>query len=135
MIRGFFLIPGTPFVFAGILLFPDNPVLVLSIAMASIVFSATLLYYFSDWLGYGDYLLEKHKDKVGIWLERLKSPKATWIVIAWAFFPPVPTELICYLAAIVKMPYRNMIAGIFIGELVLFSIYIYFGKGIYELLM
>ena len=59
-IRGFFLIPSTPFVLTGIVLFPNEPLLVLFVSMSGVVFSATLLYFFSDLLGFSDYLEKKY---------------------------------------------------------------------------
>ena len=47
-LRGFTLIPSTPFVIAGVLLFPENKIIVLLISLGGILFSATLLYYLSE---------------------------------------------------------------------------------------
>lgn len=130
LIRGFFLIPSTPFVLTGGMLFSDELFLVLAISMAGIVASATMLYYFSDILGFSDYLEKRHPDNMNKWKNRLGSPKAMLFVIAWSFFPLAPTDLICYVAGIVKMPYKLMITGVFLGELVLNVFYIYFAASI-----
>ena len=55
------------------------------------------------------------------------------IVIAWSFFPLVPTDVICYVAGIVKMPYRYLILGVLIGEVVLIYLYVFYGTGLVEL--
>lgn len=125
LVRGFFLIPSTPFVICGALLFPDQLFLVLVISMVGVMFSATALYYFSDLLGFSEYLEKKHPKTLETWKTRLRSPKATLIVIAWAFFPLLPTDLVCYAAGIVKLPYKYLFIGVFIGEVVLTSIYVY----------
>jgi uncharacterized membrane protein YdjX (TVP38/TMEM64 family) len=39
----------------------------------------------------------------------------------------VPTDVICYVAGIVKMPYRILISGVIIGELVLIYLYVFYG--------
>jgi uncharacterized membrane protein YdjX (TVP38/TMEM64 family) len=128
LVRGFFLLPSTPFVIVGALLFPDKLFLVLLISMTGIMLSATALYYFSDMLGFSEHLEKKYPNKVLKWKNKLQSSKATFLVLGWSFFPLVPTDIICYVAGIIKMPYKYMFAGVFIGELILVSFYIYSGS-------
>jgi uncharacterized membrane protein YdjX (TVP38/TMEM64 family) len=130
IVRGFFLIPSTPFVIGGALLFPDRLFLVLALSMTGVMFSATALYYFSDFLGFSKYLEKKYPKGVARWHRRLEHPRATLFVIGWAFFPFVPTDLICYVAGIVKMPYRFLFVGVFLGELTLNIFYVYFSNGL-----
>lgn len=134
LVRGLFLLPSTPFVLAGIALFPESPILVITISMIGIVITATALYYFSDLLGFSEKLDRKFPKQMERWHRRLNSGYSTWIVMGWSFFPFVPTDLICYVAGIVKMPFRWMILGLFIGELVLVSCYAYLGVGFVEYL-
>ncbi len=135
LVRGFFLIPSTPFVIGGGLLFPDNLFLVLLISMIGVMLSATTLYYFSDILGFSKYLEKKFPNKISTWKSRLKSPKSTAFVTAWSFFPFVPTDLICYVSGIVKIPFKNMFIGVFIGELILDIFYVYFGASLFEMIL
>ena len=130
LIRGFFLIPSTPFVICGALLFPDKPFLVLAISMMGVMFSATTLYYFSDMLGFSKYFKTKKSKNVDLWETRLKSPKSIFFVTGWSLFPFVPTDLICYAAGIVKIPFRNMFIGVFLGELILDIFYVFFGANL-----
>lgn len=135
LIRGFFLIPSTPFVIAGGLLFPDKLLFVFIISMVGIMVAALSLYFFANWLGFGNYLESKFPNKISQWKKRLQHPNAMYFVIGWSFFPFVPTDLICYVAGLVKMPLKYFLFGIFIGELVLVSCYLYFGKGLFDLLL
>lgn len=96
---------------------------------------SSALYYFSDALGFSEKLEKKYPEKLNRWHARLNSPKSTLIVIAWSFFPLVPTDLICYVAGIVKMPFKFMLLGVFIGEIILISLYVYLGNGIVELIL
>lgn len=128
LVRGFFLIPSTPFVIVGVLLFPDKLFMVLLISMMGIMLSATALYYFSDMLGFSEHLEKKYPEKVLKWKNKLQSSKATYLVLGWSFFPLVPTDIICYVAGIIKMPYKYMFTGVFIGELILVSFYVYSGS-------
>lgn len=130
LVRGLFLIPSTPFVLAGIVLFPTSPFFVIIISMIGILLTSTALYYFSDILGFSQYLEKKHPEGVEKWHRRLNNPKSTLFVVAWSFFPFVPTDLICYVAGIVKMPFKYMFLGVFIGELILVTFYVYFGSGL-----
>lgn len=133
--RGLFLIPSTPFVLAGVLLFPENPIMVVTISIIGVLMGSSALYYFSDALGFSEKLEKKYPEKLNRWHARLNSPKSTLIVIAWSFFPLVPTDLICYVAGIVKMPFKFMLLGVFIGEIILISLYVYLGNGIVELIL
>lgn len=130
LIRGFFLIPSTPFVLLGVLLFPNNLNFVFCISMLGIIVASTSLYYFSDLLGFSDKLRKKFPDKMDVWKRRLNSPWSTFIVLIWSFFPLVPTDLICYVAGIVKMPFRYLLAGVVIGEAILVYLYVYMGSSL-----
>lgn len=131
-IRGVFLFPSTPFVLAGVLLFPNQPLLVVGISMIGIMFTSFLLYAFAENLGFRDYLVEKHPRKMKIWEQRLSKPFSFWIVLAWSFFPFVPTDLICYVAGTVKMKKIYYYSGVFIGELILVLLYVYLGKDLWQ---
>lgn len=126
LVRGIFLIPSTPFVLAGALLFPQNAAWVVAISLFSVLSSATFLYYWADWIGIGQYLDKKYPKKSARVAELLNKPYALLLVIGWAFFPLVPTDLICYIARIVGMRYRIMILGIFLGESALILGVVYF---------
>lgn len=134
LLRGFFLIPSTPFVLAGALLFPDKLLLVLIISMTGIMLSATALYYFSDFLGFSQRLNSKFSSKVAKWKARFASPKSVFFIAGWSLLPIVPTDMVCYAGGILKAPFKYIFTGVFIGELILCSIYIYFGASIFQFL-
>ena len=133
-VRGFFLIPSTPFVIGGGLLFPDQLLLVLLISIAGVLFSATSLYYFSDLLGFSSYLEKKFPSKIPAWKKKLDTPRSMLLVAGWSIFPFVPTDIICYVTGILKTPFKNVLFGVFIGELILCSLYVYFGAAIFNYL-
>lgn len=134
LIRGFFLIPSTPFVIAGGLLFPDQLFWVLLISMIGIMSSATALYYFSDLLGFSGYLNTKFPSKIEKMKSRMENSKSIFFIAGWSFFPFVPTDLICYVTGILKTPYKNVFAGVFVGEIILCTFYVYFGASIFSFL-
>ena len=127
ILRGFTLLPSTPLVIAGTLIYPEQPLLVLFISLAGILLSSTMIYYFSEFLGFSDYF-ENHKPKLTHKLKaKLEHPLGFLFVALWAFFPLVPTDLVCYLAGTTKMNYWKFIAAVFVGELILCVCYIFFG--------
>jgi uncharacterized membrane protein YdjX (TVP38/TMEM64 family) len=125
--RGALLIPSTPVILAGGLVFPDALPFVFVISMVGIVASATLLYRFPGFAGYDSRLAAKYPEQLGRLQEQLRKPRAMWFVAAWSFFPAVPTDLICYAAGLVRMPYRRMITGLVIGEVPLVAFYAFLG--------
>lgn len=125
MVRGIFLIPSTPFVLAGALLFPDQAIWVVLVSLAAVLSSATFLYYWADWIGIGRYLDEKYPKQSERVQYLLNKPYALLLVVGWSFFPLVPTDLICYIARIVGMRYGLMILGILLGELPLILLCVY----------
>lgn len=131
-IRGFFLIPSTPFVLLGILLFPDQPLAVLAVSMSGVVFSASLLYFYSDSIGFSEYLETKYPKQTEWVKEKLYGKYRVAFIYGWSIFPPVPTDIICYVSGIIKVRYWVMIAGVFLGELTLNTIYVSVGPGIVD---
>ena len=128
MLRGIALVPSTPVVLAGGILFPEAIWLVLAVSMLGIVLSATLLYRFPGYGGYDAWLETKHPEHIARLRVHLVKPRAQWFVALWAVTPVVPTDLICYVAGLVRMPFRRMILGIVIGELPLVTAYILLGR-------
>ena len=127
MLRGIVLVPSTPVVLAGGILFPEALWLVLLVSMAGIVLSAALLYRFPGYGGYDAWLESKHPERIAKLRSHLVKPRSQWFVALWALTPVVPTDLICYVAGLVRMPFRRMILGIVIGELPLVTAYILLG--------
>ena len=127
VLRGFTLLPSTPLVLAGTFLYPDQPWLVLATALTGIVISSSLIYFCSEMLGFADYLENKKPDTVHRIKHRLEQPAGLFFVGLWAFFPLVPTDAVCYVAGTTKMNFLKFILAIFIGELILCSIYVFSG--------
>ncbi len=129
-LRGFTLLPSTPLVIAGTILFPGQSWTVLAASMAGILFSSTIIYYFSEFLGFDEYF-EGHKPEMTHRIKaRLEHPLGFLFVAGWAFFPLVPTDLVCYLAGTTRMNYWKFIAAVGIGEVILCIFYIFFGGSV-----
>ena len=125
--RGITLLPSTPLVLAGTMLFPQHPFIVLAISMVGILLSSTMIYYFSEFLGFDEYF-EKHKPELIHKIKaKLEHPLGSVFVAAWAFFPLVPTDLVCYVAGTSRMNFAKFITAVGVGELILCTAYIFTG--------
>lgn len=130
ILRGFSLLPSTPLVIAGTLLFPAQPVAVLTVSMTGILLSSSMIFYFSEILGLSDYF-EGRKPEISHRLKaKLEHPLGFLFVALWAFFPLVPTDLVCYLAGTTKMNFWKFISAVFAGEMILCTCYVYLGGSI-----
>ena len=116
LLKGFLLVPTIPFAVVGALLFPEDAWFVFGVSISGMLVSATFLYFFADNIGLGAYLEQKYPKKLATCTHYLNKPYAVLLVIAWAFFPAVPTDLVCYIARLVGMNFWLMLAGILIGE-------------------
>lgn len=126
-LRGFTLLPSTPLVIAGTLIYPDQPFLVLAVSLAGILVSSGMIYYFSELLGFSEYF-ESHKPELIDRIHRrLEHPAGVLFVAGWAFFPLVPTDAVCYVAGTARMNFFKFISAVLIGELILCSVYIFLG--------
>lgn len=125
VIRGFTLLPSTPFVIAGTLAFPASPWIVLAISIVGIIVSSSLIYWFSDVLGISDFFEKKKPAAVAKIRSRLEHPTGLLFVFLWAFFPLVPTDAVCYVAGSTRMNFLKFIAVIAAGEVILCSFYIF----------
>lgn len=129
--RGIFLIPSTPFVMTGAALFPQDPWMVLAISMVGVMAGAGFIYYFTELLGL-DVVIQK---KFGKKMEKVATKMEQygfWIVLAWAFFPIVPTDLVAYTAGITRMSPWKFFTAIFLGEFPLVAFYVFTGMALGE---
>ncbi|HEX5070903.1 MAG TPA: VTT domain-containing protein [Vicinamibacterales bacterium] len=123
-LRGFTLIPATSLVAVGMLFFPPGLLFVLT--LAGVLVSSASIYYFAEALHLDELLRHKHAGRlhrVRDLLNRYGLP----MIAAWAFFPLAPTDLICYLAGVLRIRVWICLLGVGIGEGAICAIYIFFG--------
>jgi len=130
--RSLLLIPCTPFVLAGAISFPQWPFLVFAISLAGVVVGAYLVYSFPSFGSYDRLLEEKYPEKIANLKSKMQHKNAFWFVVGWSFFPLVPTDAVCYVAGVAKMPLRKMLAALLLGELPLVAVYVFLGVEIGE---
>jgi uncharacterized membrane protein YdjX (TVP38/TMEM64 family) len=130
-LRGFTLIPCTNLVILAIPLFPPVPLLVCT--LIGIAISSASIYAFADSLHLAEHFETKHPDRVArVRAALARHPFA--IVTAWSFLPVAPTDLICYVAGVMDMPFRRFMLGVLIGEGAICAIYIFGGRALLGLL-
>lgn len=130
-LRSFTLIPATSLVILGTVFLP--PAILFPLTLVGILVSSAAVYYFAETLHIDEILKEKHGEqlaRVRALLERHGFP----IVVGWAFFPLVPTDLICYLAGVTRMPIAVLLLGVGIGEGAICAVYIFVGDSLLQAL-
>jgi uncharacterized membrane protein YdjX (TVP38/TMEM64 family) len=126
-LRGFTLIPVTSLVLLGIVFFPPVPLFVLT--LAGILVSSASVYYFAEALHVDDVLRRKHGHQMDR-VQRLLERYGFAIIVGWAFFPLLPTDLICYVSGVVRVRITTVLGGIAIGEGAVCGIYIFLGDSL-----
>ena len=134
IVRGLTLLPSTPLVVAGTIIFPESPMLVLLISMVGIVVSSTMIYFFSEYLGFSEFFERKRPEMTHKIRRQLEKPWGLLFVFLWAFFPFVPTDAVCYVSGTTRMTFWKFITAVLLGELVLCSFYVFSGRYILHLL-
>jgi uncharacterized membrane protein YdjX (TVP38/TMEM64 family) len=130
--RALFFIPSTVLLLLGIALYPQDPIYVIGVNLFGILLGAYLLYTAAKYLTPEKLFTEKNQNKFE--LIQLKMRKHGFgIVLIWSFIPIVPTDLICYVAGVVQMNKLKFYSAVLIGEIILVSLYVYTGKGIFDL--
>lgn len=120
--RGLTMIPSTPLLLAGVLIF--DPVELFFVNMAGILSSSTIVYYFSRYLGFDAYFETKYGKYVRK-IRRSITDKELPVIVGWSFFPLVPTDLIVYVGSSLRVPVFKCLLGVFMGESILNMFYIF----------
>ena len=120
-VRGVFLIPSTPLLFMGIAVFP--PVWVWGLNMIGILTSSTIVYLLVRGFGF-DYLVRERYQARARQLSRLMQKHGEPVIIGWSFFPAVPTDVIIYCAATLRLSLVRCLIAVGIGEGILITFYV-----------
>ena len=123
-LRGFTLIPATSLVLIGILFFPPWPLFAMT--LAGILVSSASIYYFSEALHIEELLKAQHAGKLSR-MRDLLNRYGLPVIIAWSFFPLAPTDLVCYLAGVLRIRIAVLLLGVAIGEGAICALYIFVG--------
>jgi len=130
-LRGFTLIPSTPIVLAGILVFPPLPLFLVN--QLAVYSSSAIVYYMARYLRF-DHFFHEHYDEQVKTLTRLLHRRELPVIAAWGFTPFVPSDLIVYVCGVLRINVVKTLVGISIGEGVICALYIFGGAWGLELL-
>ncbi|MBO9594516.1 MAG: TVP38/TMEM64 family protein [Niabella sp.] len=128
ILRGIFLLPSTPFLFAGILIFRDSPLLLFGVFMLSILAVAAFIYYAAGYLRFSGLSAASKLQRIQ---QGLQGKQGFWLILGWAFMPFTPTDLVCYAAGLLRIRFWQFILPLLLGEAVICALYIINGKLIF----
>lgn len=123
-VRGFTLVPVTYLIVIGLLFFPPLPLLL--IILGGVLVSSATVYYFFGFLGLQEYFEKDYGRRVAQIRAALNKHELP-IIAAWSAMPFLPTDIICYVCGTLKINIKKMLLGVFIGEGITCTIYVYFG--------
>jgi len=132
LIRIFFFIPPTPLLFLGFALFPTSKIMVALIVLMSNCISATFYYYFAGTMGWNAYFQRKFPSQMQKLEAQLVGKKSLFLMSFWCFFPLIPTDLVCYVAAVVGLKYSTVISGVLIGQIPMLILYTWLGEIVFN---
>ncbi len=125
-LRGFTLVPSLPFVLVWVVLFPDNLYFVYAISLLGILLSSTMVYFFSREMGFEEILLRKYPDAIKRY-EKWIASYGFLTVSLWSFIVIVPTDLICYIAWVLRMNFWKFLLAVGLWEGIICAFFIFGG--------
>lgn len=124
-VRGFTLVPATYLVVAG--MFVLAPVPLYALTVVGIIVSSAAVYYFAEAMQFDRFFERRYGPQVAR-LRALLTRHELPIVIAWSFFPIVPTDVVVYVCGALKVDLKKCLAGVIVGEGAICAIYIFLGR-------
>jgi uncharacterized membrane protein YdjX (TVP38/TMEM64 family) len=128
------MLPATPFVFAGIAVFPNQPVLLLLVMLVCILTSSILIYHIARYMNFLFVVEKKYPGRISSIHARLKRSTAFLFIAGWAVLPFTPTDLLIYVAGSLKMPVWKVIFPVMVGEEIICAIYIFNGMHLIDVI-
>ncbi|WP_026999094.1 TVP38/TMEM64 family protein [Eisenibacter elegans] len=128
--RIFTLVPATPLVIAGGLLFADSFWLAYVLSVSGALVSATLVYYFAEFLGIAAWVRERNHPLTRRLQRQLSQPSGFWWMLLWSVLPIAPTDLMCYVAGAVRVSYFRFFLAALLGQLVINWVYLQAGAAL-----
>jgi uncharacterized membrane protein YdjX (TVP38/TMEM64 family) len=122
LLKVFTIIPLTPFIVAGAMIYTSNPWITILACWMGGQLTSILHYRFPHWLHIDVWAERKYGRK----LEKLKKRIARhsfWYVLVAATIPIMPGELLYYLSGTLRIPFGPYQLAIAIGHLIVISVY------------
>jgi uncharacterized membrane protein YdjX (TVP38/TMEM64 family) len=124
-LRGFTLIPSTPIVFAGILVFPPLPLFFVN--LVAVYTSSAIVYYMARAIKFDRYFHDEYPDQIEKLTKLLKNRELP-VIAVWGFAPMVPTDMIVYVCSVLRISVIKTLLGVSIGEGIICAVYIFGGS-------
>lgn len=109
------MVPSLPLVLASALLFPEQPLQVLALALVGVLISALLIHANAALVGLHRVQGGRRLQQARVWIRRRGSAA----LCLWCMAPFLPSDLACYVAAAARMPLSRYLPAVLIGESVL----------------
>ncbi len=131
-LRGFTLIPSTPFVFAGILVFPPVPLYIVN--LIAVFASSAIVYHMTKVVRFDHYFHKRYPQQIKT-LTGLLRRRELPVISLWGFAPMVPTDMIVYVCSVLRINMAKTLFGTALGEGVICAVYIFGGSATLEMLI
>lgn len=123
IVRGLTLLPGTPFLLAGIYLF-TIPQVFIAIQLA-IVCYCVIIFRFANSMNF------KIPEKILSYEEKIKT-KEIPIIFSLCFVPGISINVLIYFLSIINIKLKNILIGVLAGTSITSIVYISLIKGVFE---
>lgn len=130
-LRGLTLLPLTPLLLAGILVFPPLPLFLVN--QLGVCTSSAIIYYLSRYLGFDAFFNARYPRQISRLTQALDKAKLP-VVTAWGFLPFLPTDLIVYVCGVLRLSAFVTLLGVSIGEGTICAVYVFGGAASLEAL-
>lgn len=131
-LRGFTLIPSTPFVLAGILVFPPLPLFLVN--QVAVYSSSAVLYYMTKSMRFDNFFFAHYPEQVERLIKLLRKRELP-VISLWGFAPFIPTDMIVCICSVLRISVWKTLMGVSIGEGIICAIYIFGGSASLNALM
>jgi uncharacterized membrane protein YdjX (TVP38/TMEM64 family) len=124
-LRGFTLIPLTPIVLAGVLVFPPWPLFLVN--QAGVYASSAILYFMTRYMRFDNFFFTHYPQQVEKLILLLRKRELP-VISLWGFAPFIPTDMIICICSVLRISVFKTLLGVSIGEGVICAVYIFGGS-------
>jgi len=131
-LRGLTLIPSTPFVLAGILVFPPLPLFLVN--QLAVYSSSALHYFMTKSMRFDNFFFTHYPEQVERLITLLRKRELP-VISLWGFAPFIPTDMIVCICSVLRISIWKTLMGVSLGEGIICAIYIFGGSATLAALM
>ena len=124
-VRGFTLIPLTPIVLAGVLVFPPWPLFLVN--QAGVYTSSAILYCMTRYMRFDNFFFTHYPQQVEKLILLLRK-RELQVISLWGFAPFIPTDMIICICSVLRISVFKTLLGVSIGEGIICAVYIFGGS-------